>query len=127
VAGGDEIDPEAFIHHLAERDAWEEAVVAGEYRVSTLGMALDEVGFIHCSRPHQVAPVAQRFYGGVDDLVLLTIDPELLFDVELRYEPGTGTTDELFPHVYGPLPVYAVIQVVPYAPTADGTFPDVTP
>ena len=123
---GDDIDPEALIHHLAQRDAWEDAVAAGEYRVSTLGMALEEVGFIHCSRPHQVAPVAQRFYVGVDDLVLLTIDPELLFDVELRYEPGTGT-DELFPHVYGPLPIPAVIHVVPYAAMADGTFPDVAP
>ena len=120
----DEIDPDDFIHHLAQRDAWEAAKVAGEYRVSTIGMSLDEVGFIHASRPHQVAPVAQRFYVGIDDLVLLTIDPDLL-EVELRYEPGTGT-DELFPHLYGPLPVHAVIQVVPYSADTEGTFPEVT-
>lgn len=129
MAPGDEapeeeggIDPQASIHHLAQRDAWEAAVAAGEYRVSTIGMSLDDVGFIHASRPHQVAPVARRFYVGVDDLVLLTIDPALL-DVEVRYEPGTGT-DELFPHLYGPLNIAAVIEVTPYAADADGTFPD---
>ncbi len=125
MAAGEGIDPDALIHHLAQREAWEAAVGAGAYHVSTLGMALDEIGFIHCSQPHQVAPVAQRFYVGVDDLVLLTIDPALL-DAELRYEPGTGT-DELFPHLYGPLNTSAVIAVTTYAPLADGTFPAVRP
>jgi len=119
-----EIDRDACIHHLAQRCAWDAAVHDGHYRVSTIGMALDDVGFIHASQPHQVAPVARRFYVGVADLVLLTIDPALL-DFELRYEPGTNT-EELFPHIYGPLNVSAVIDVTPYAAAADGTFPDVT-
>ena len=67
MAPGDEIDPHALIHHLAQRDAWETAIDAGEYRVSTIGMSLEEVGFIHASQPHQVEPVARRFYVGVDD------------------------------------------------------------
>ncbi|NVI88223.1 DUF952 domain-containing protein [Actinomadura sp. BRA 177] len=101
----------APILHIAERTHWESARAAGvSYTMSTLGRTLDEEGFIHCSSDMaQVDGVLARFYTGVqrEDLVLLSIDVSRL-DAPVRYEPAG---DELFPHVYGPIPVSAVIDV----------------
>lgn len=41
------------IYHIAAASDWEEAKRAGEYRISTRGQALDEVGFPP-PRPPQV-------------------------------------------------------------------------
>ena len=101
-----------LIYHLALARDWDDARRAGEYRVSTRGRTLDEVGFIHCSRTHQVAPVAAAFYAGVTGLVLLAIDPARLTS-ELRYEAGPGS-DETFPHVYGPIDLAAVVSASAY-------------
>jgi uncharacterized protein (DUF952 family) len=61
---------------------------------------------------------------GRTDLVLLRIDPRRL-DAPVRWEPGVATDPEsmLFPHLYGALPVSAVIAAKPYLPGADGLFP----
>jgi glutathione S-transferase len=103
-----------MIYHIASTEDWERARSAGEYRTSTRGRTLEEEGFIHCSRASQVAGVADRFYRGVPDLVLLTID-ERLVTSEVRYESVPGS-DESFPHVYGPLDVDAVVSAEPFAP-----------
>lgn len=95
------------IFHLALPPDWVAAFGPGEYRMSTRGMTLDEVGFIHCSTRAQVEATANRFYSDVDELVLLTIDP-LLVPSEVRWEPPAPGVDDLFPHVYGPLPIAAV-------------------
>ncbi len=80
--------------------------------------------FIHLSTPDQVHLPANRLYRGRDDLVLLHIDPTLL-DAPVRWEPGVATDPEsmLFPHLYGALPVRAVIRVSAYLPGPDGSFP----
>lgn len=102
------------LYHLTRRADWEAALAEGEYRLSTLGLTLDEVGFVHCARDHQVAGVAERFFSGQSDLVLLEIDPTRL-DAEIRHEAPTDG-DETFPHLYGPLPTAAVVRVEPYPP-----------
>jgi uncharacterized protein (DUF952 family) len=61
-----------------------------------------------------VGPVASRLYAGQSGLVLLTIDTERLRS-EVRYEPPPGS-DELFPHVYGPVNADAVIRAEPFDP-----------
>ncbi len=101
------------IHHLALQDAWADAREAGEYRVSTLGLDLDDVGFIHCSQPEQVDGVHERYYGGVTEpVVLLTIDTDLLTSPwQLDDVPGQPLP---FPHVYGPVNVAAVVSAEPY-------------
>ena len=75
----------------------------------------------------QVHLPANRLYRGRTDLVLLHVDSALL-DSPVRWEPGlpTDPVSMLFPHLYGSLPVRAVIKVTPYRPTADGTFPPFT-
>ena len=94
------------IKHLAVAAEWDEAVArGGPYRRSTLGQSLDEVGFIHCSYEEQVAGTAELIYAGRDDVVVLTIDTSLL-NCEIRVEDG-------FPHIYGELPLDAVVEVSP--------------
>ncbi|MFJ7132546.1 DUF952 domain-containing protein [Streptomyces fungicidicus] len=104
-----------YILHITERSSWEAAREHGEYRMSTRGRTLAQEGFIHCSTRAQLPSVAAFLYGsyeGPDELVVLVIDPGLL-DVPVKYEaPEPGA--ERFPHVYGPIPVDAVVQVEPW-------------
>lgn len=105
------MDTEA-VFHLALRRDWEAAQPAGEYRVSTLGRTLEQEGFIHASYRHQVQGVRDAFYADVrDELVLLEIDQRAVGVPVVPEVPAGGR--EAFPHVYGPLPVAAVVDVHP--------------
>lgn len=100
------------IFHLALVDEWDGAVASGgPYERSTIGRSLVEEGFIHCSTASQVAATAQRFYSGRDDVLVLEIDPSRL-EAEVRHE-DLAAAGEQFPHVYGPVPLSAVVDVVP--------------
>jgi uncharacterized protein (DUF952 family) len=101
------------IFHVALLSDWEAARVAGTYAVSTRGRTLVEEGFIHASRADQWQGVRERFYADVGEpLVLLVIDPERLTSPVVEETPP-GEGDETFPHVYGPIDLAAVVQVVP--------------
>jgi uncharacterized protein (DUF952 family) len=106
-----------FILHATTRAAWSAAQASGEYAADSLA----EQGFIHCSKPDQILGVAGRFLAGQHDLVLLVIDPARLSS-ELHWEPGTDRADELFPHVYGPVNLSAVVDVLKFEPGPDGKF-----
>lgn len=104
------------IFHLAVADAWREAEGVGTYTVSTLGLDLADVGFIHCSQAEQVSGVHERFYRDVTDLVLLTIDTDRLTSPwQLDSVEGEPLP---FPHVYGPINVDAVLSAEPFRATA---------
>jgi len=102
------------IVHICKRDAWSDAKRMGEYRAPSL----ETEGFIHASRPDQILEVANNFYHGWDNLVLLWIDADRLKS-ELRWEPADGS---LFPHIYGPINLETIIQVTPFIPDEDGVF-----
>jgi uncharacterized protein (DUF952 family) len=94
------------VFHLAEPDAWQARTEV--YRAASL----EEEGFIHCSTAGQLDGVAPRLYEGRNDLVLLTIDPSELGDSlvhEDLYQLG-----EVFPHIYGAVPLRAVVATGPY-------------
>jgi uncharacterized protein (DUF952 family) len=102
--------------HLIQPADWQAAVEAGEVRPPSLA----DVGFVHLSTPDQVHLPAARLFPGRRDLLLLVVDPERLGD-PVRFEPGVpGDPAAMrFPHLYGPLPVAAVVAVVPYEPGVD--------
>jgi uncharacterized protein (DUF952 family) len=107
----------ATVLHLALAGDWERAQGPGRYEVSTRGLTLQQVGFVHASEPHQVDGVARAFYADVSDpLVLLELDVAALEAAgsPVRWEDVPGAPAP-FPHVYGPLPVSAVVAVTPYA------------
>ena len=84
---------------------------AGQYTISSRGRTLEHEGFVHASYAGQVAGVLQRFYADVTDpMCLLVIDPDKL-GVPVIAENLIGGS-ELFPHIYGPVPVSAVVEVV---------------
>ena len=107
------------IVHIAARADWEDALTSGRY----VPPGFDADGFVHCSFAEQVVPVADAFYAGRTDLVLLVIDLGRL-SAELRVEPPVPPTggDERFPHVYGPIEVDAVTDVVDFPCGPDGRF-----
>lgn len=101
-----------WIYHLALADEWRAAKACGEYRRSTRGLALEQVGFIHASGADQVEATFRRFYADAEAVVLLTLDPARLI-APLRWEAAPGS-DERFPHLYGPLPIGAVLLAQPF-------------
>jgi uncharacterized protein (DUF952 family) len=109
-----------FIYHIATAADWDRALADGEYTTSTRGSTVAEQGFIHASAAEQVAPVANLFYQGLPDLLVLVIDPDRV-RAEIRAEPVPGS-DTPFPHIYGPLNPDAVVTVRPLAPGPDGRF-----
>jgi uncharacterized protein (DUF952 family) len=106
--------------HITERTTWQAAQRAGEFRMSTRGVTLEEEGFIHCSQPHQLRSVAEMFYGDLDDLVVLVIDPALV-RAPVRYEAPDGGTEK-YPHIYGALPIAAVTDVIAVSRDHAGRF-----
>jgi uncharacterized protein (DUF952 family) len=102
------------IWHLALESDWALAVAAGNYRVSTRGLTIDEVGFIHASTREQVAGVAARVYSDVaEPLRLLAIDADAVgaSGTEVVWEDGGD--GELFPHIYGPVDTAWVREATP--------------
>jgi len=105
-----------MIFHITSRAAWDSALGAGIYEADSLATE----GFIHCSTAAQYIWVANQRFHGRTDLLLLHIDPTRLRS-EVRYENLEGG-ENLFPHVYGAIPIGAVLNVVPLRPLDDGSF-----
>ena len=104
------------ILHITKLELWHRAKQEGTYHAGTLASH----GFIHCSKPDQVIRVANFLFRSQPDLVLLCIDPERV-QAEIRYKNLDGGQD-LFPHIYGPLNVDAVVSALDFSPQEDGTF-----
>jgi uncharacterized protein (DUF952 family) len=131
------------IYKLMTCKEWEAARAEGVYRGSE---ADRRDGFIHLSTAAQIAETARKHFTGIPDLVLLTIDVDLLENLHTPEEEGAGSTlpasplvhdneckgcpslrwepargGELFPHLYANLPVTAVKNTIPAPLSDDGT------
>ncbi|MEV0155897.1 DUF952 domain-containing protein [Micromonospora sp. NPDC050686] len=92
-----------MIYKLLPSAEWADALARGRFT----GSAVDhQDGFIHLSAADQVVETARRHFAGATGLTLLTVDPDRL-GAALRWEPSRGGA--LFPHLYGELPVTAVV------------------
>ena len=74
-------------------------------------------GYIHLSRVSQLAATLDKHYGGASGLMLAAVDLSQLGDT-VRWEPARG--GQLFPHIYGSLPVSAVVSITTVERTPDG-------
>ena len=92
-----------FIYHIVLPEIWEQVRNEPLYRHESLSAE----GFIHCSYEEQIDGVIGRYYADRDELVVLTIDTDKL-SARLVAEPSTG--GEVYPHIYGPLNMVAVID-----------------
>jgi uncharacterized protein (DUF952 family) len=113
-----------MIYHITSRTAWNQARQRGDYRAESL----ETEGFIHCSTDQQVIPVAEKYYKDQKDLILLVIEPDRLTS-DLRWEPPSegslppGVPEgALFPHIYGPINLEAVVRVLDLQSHPDGGF-----
>jgi glutathione S-transferase len=101
------------IFHIATLADWKEAESSGTYRTSTYGRTLEQEGFIHAAHHDQVPAVRDRYYADVSEpLLVLEVETDLL-DAEVRDE---AVDDEVYPHVYGPIPTDAVVAWRPARP-----------
>jgi uncharacterized protein (DUF952 family) len=93
------------IYHVTTADAWNKASQQGFYEHPSL----KDEGFIHCSEERQVAGVLERYFAGQTGLVKLVIDTNKLTS---RYiQEWSPSTQDTFPHIYGPINVEAVTHV----------------
>ncbi len=113
-------DQDAVIYKIAPRTLWREAEARGWFEGAPVDLA---DGFIHFSTAHQLRETAAKHFAGQDDLMLIAVDGGALGDA-LKYEPSRG--GDLFPHLYGPLPLDAVVSVHPLPLDAGGqhVFPE---
>lgn len=102
------------IYKICDRATWQDA----ERRRIYDGSAVDKRdGFIHFSTAAQLPETAARHFAGQADLTLVAVDEEAL-GPDLKWEPSRG--GDLFPHLYGPLPLAAVRWAQPLADEVDG-------
>lgn len=110
-----------LIYHITTPAAWTQAQAAGEVVAESLATE----GFIHCSRQNQLLAVANRFFSGVSGLLVLGIDEEGVAPWLVNEGPAGASdpfADNVFPHIYGPIPRAAVVAVFPLTAGADGRF-----
>jgi uncharacterized protein (DUF952 family)/ribosomal protein S18 acetylase RimI-like enzyme len=98
--------------HIIRAGEWRAALTAGHVAEAT-------EGFVHLSTTGQVSATADRFYADCDDLTLLAVEPARTH-AEIRWEEGEP--GQLFPHVYGPVPIAAVLAAEPFGRDAAGRF-----
>ena len=111
------------IYKICERARWREAEGAGVFG----GAAVDlRDGFIHFSTADQVRETAARHFAGAADLMLVAVDADALGGA-LKWEISRG--GDLFPHLYGVLPLAAVLWARPLPLGGDGehVFPELAP
>jgi len=94
------------IFKIATAAQWTAAQATGVFE----GAPVDRAdGYIHFSTEAQLAETLAKHFAGQRDLVILAVESEAL-GAALRWEPSRG--GQLFPHLYGTLPVIAVVEVV---------------
>jgi uncharacterized protein (DUF952 family) len=104
----------ALLFKICDRAAWDEAERAGAF----MGAGADlRDGYIHSSTADQVVETAARHFAERDDLVIVAVEADHL-GAALVWEPSRGGA--LFPHLYGPLPLTAVLWVKPLPRGGDG-------
>ena len=104
----------SIIYKIVPATLWQDALNSGEFK----GAAVDlSDGFIHFSTAEQAGETAARHFAGQDGLLLVAVDGAMLGD-RLAYEPSRGGA--LFPHLYGSLPLDAVLWQKPLPLGADG-------
>ena len=98
-----------MIYHLTEPDRWHRSLDEGVHTGSTRGVELAQEGYIHCGTAEQWPGVVERYYADATALLLLHVDESKLA-APVVYEQ-LGAAPEPFPHVYGPIPLAAVVKV----------------
>jgi len=95
------------IYHIVDQHTWNK----NKNDELFCAPSLDTVGFIHCCTKEQIKFVLNNWFQDRQGLILITIDPKKLTP-RLIFENSEGG-DELFPHLYGPIDLQAVVEIQP--------------
>ena len=101
-----------YIYKIAARTLWNEAEQRGVFSGAEIDI---RDGYIHFSSQDQVAETLALHFAGQSDLVLVEVDTARL---DIKWEPSRG--GQLFPHLYGRLPLELVRTVRPLALDTNG-------
>ena len=102
----------ALIYKICDSKLFELASKKGQF----CGTKIDiNDGFIHFCSASQIAETLALHFSGMQNLLLLTIDPSCL---DVKWEPAR--MGELFPHLYDTLPLTSVLAVTPIPIDDDG-------
>jgi uncharacterized protein (DUF952 family) len=102
------------IYKILPKQLWLEAMETGSFIGSPLDIA---DGFIHFSTAAQLHETARKHFAGVPDLLMVAVPADGLGDA-IKWESSRG--GDLFPHLYGPLPVKLAAWVKPLPIDANG-------
>jgi uncharacterized protein (DUF952 family) len=102
-----------LLFHIMTPEGWAAFQATGMSEQSTRDRTLAEEGFIHCSYAEQLDATLARFYADLPEVVVVTLDPEMLAAEVRDDEIAPGT---VFHHVYGPLTLDAVVDVTHRSP-----------
>ena len=110
------------IYHICLRTDWDAGGNAGFYNAPEVDRA---DGFLHFSNGKQIIDSAARHRAGQAGLVLIETDAAALGH-DLRWEASRNGA--LFPHLYGPVPLDAVIAIhdLPLGPDGLHIFPEIS-
>lgn len=111
------------VYKIVPETIWREARAKGVFE----GAEIDHRdGYIHFSTGTQARETAKLHFAGVTGLMLVAVDTRPLGD-DLKFEPSRGS--DLFPHLYGSLPLSAVLWEMPLLIGVDGqhAFPEKMP
>ncbi len=105
-----------LIYHMLPRALW----VAQPADQVYVADSLASEGFIHCTgEPEMLATVANRFYQSLPgDFVILCIATAQV-EAEIKWE---AADDAIFPHIYGPLNLDAIVGVESFPRDDEGAF-----
>lgn len=105
-----------MIYHMLPLAVWQQQAADQPYHHESL----QTEGFIHCTaEPERLLWVANHFYRAeVGAFVILCID-ESTVQAPVQWDLADG---HRFPHIYGPLNLNAVQQVINFPRAEDGRF-----
>lgn len=106
--------PDQIVYKIMSAGELQQMQRDGAFRGSSVDVA---DGYIHLSCGSQLAETLDKHFSGIDGLVLVAVDLSRLGDT-VRWEPSRG--GQLFPHIYGLLPVGAVVSIATIERTSEG-------
>lgn len=98
-----EADRPATAYKILTAQQWAQFQADGIFYGAPVDLA---DGYIHLSAAGQLQGTLDKHFAGQSDLIIAGVDLEMLGDL-IKWEISRG--DALFPHIYGPLPLTAVI------------------
>lgn len=105
-----------MIFHITTKENWEK-----RNKLYFEDSSLKKDGFIHCCEINQIEKVANNLFKERDEILILCIDENLLGDIKVIWE-DLYNLNEKYPHIYGPIPLKAIINIFSVKKQINGKF-----